>query len=81
MAWRCPGDKPLSEPMQLVYWRIYASLSINELKVKDIYMLCVDHAWFAYINCTSTQKLYLSHCGLVTPYGDIDLIEILSGIL
>ena len=26
MAWRRPGDKPLS-----VYWRIYASLGLNEL--------------------------------------------------
>ena len=32
MAWRRPGDKPLSEPMMLVYWRIYASLCLNELK-------------------------------------------------
>ena len=31
MAWRRPGEKPLSEPWWLVYWRIYASLGINEL--------------------------------------------------
>ena len=33
MAWRRPGDKPLSEPMQwwLVYRRIYASLDHVEL--------------------------------------------------
>ena len=31
MAWRRTGDKPLSEPM-IVYWRIYASLGLNELK-------------------------------------------------
>ena len=30
MAWRRPGDKPSSEPM-IVYWRIYASLGLNEL--------------------------------------------------
>ena len=30
MAWRRPGDKPLFEPM--VYWRIYASLGLNESK-------------------------------------------------
>ena len=30
MAWRRPGDKPLSEPM-IVYWRIYALLGLNEL--------------------------------------------------
>ena len=31
MAWRRPGDKPLSEQWWSVYWRIYASLSLNEL--------------------------------------------------
>ena len=31
MAWRRPGDKSLSEPVMLVYWRIYASLGLNEL--------------------------------------------------
>ena len=30
MAWRRSGDKPLSEP--IVYWRIYASLGLNELR-------------------------------------------------
>ena len=32
MAWRRPGDKPLSEPMLVIYWRIYSSLGLNELK-------------------------------------------------
>ena len=33
MAWRRPGDKPLSEPMMVrLYIRIYASLGLNELK-------------------------------------------------
>ena len=31
MAWRRPGDKPLSEPIRLVYRRIYASPGLNEL--------------------------------------------------
>ena len=31
MAWRRPGNKPLSEAVMLVYWRIYASLGLNEL--------------------------------------------------
>ena len=31
MAWRRPGDKPLSGPM-IDYQRIYASLGLNELK-------------------------------------------------
>ena len=31
MAWRRSGDKPLSEQWWLVYWRIYASLGLNEL--------------------------------------------------
>ena len=33
MAWRHPGDKPLSEPQWwLIYQRIYVSLSLNELQ-------------------------------------------------
>ena len=31
MAWRRPGDKPLSEPMMVSLRRIYASLGLNEL--------------------------------------------------
>ena len=31
MAWRRLGDKPWSEPMMVLYWRIYASLGLNEL--------------------------------------------------
>ena len=33
MAWRRPDDKPLSELMMVSFWRIYASLSLNELKI------------------------------------------------
>ena len=31
MAWRRSGDKPLSEQWWSVYWRIYASLGLDEL--------------------------------------------------
>ena len=31
MAWRRPGDKPYLNQWWLVYWRIYASLGLNEL--------------------------------------------------
>ena len=31
MAWHRPGDKPLSEPMMLIYQRIYGSPGLNEL--------------------------------------------------
>ena len=33
MAWRRPGNKPLSESKWLVYRRIYASLGFNELTI------------------------------------------------
>ena len=32
MAWRRRGDKPLSEPMMVNLWRIYASFGLNELR-------------------------------------------------
>ena len=35
MAWRRPGDKPLSEPM-IVYWRTYTSLGLNELSINHV---------------------------------------------
>ena len=31
MAWLRPGDKPLSEPVMVIYWRLCTSLSLNEL--------------------------------------------------
>ena len=36
VALRRPGDKPLSEQWWLVYWRIYASLGLNELTLNLI---------------------------------------------
>ena len=39
MAWRQPGDKQLSEPWWLVYWRICASPSPNEWSVFRVYSL------------------------------------------
>ena len=38
MAWRRPGDKPLSELWWLDYRRIYASLGLNELNKYDTCM-------------------------------------------
>ena len=35
MAWRRPGDKPLSEPM-IDYWCIYAPLGLTELNMKTV---------------------------------------------
>ena len=35
MAWRRPGDKPLSEPM-MIYRRIYASLGLNDLMAIEL---------------------------------------------
>ena len=35
MAWRRPGDKPLSEPM-MVNWHIYASLCLSELMFREL---------------------------------------------
>ena len=47
MAWRRPGDKSLSEQWWLVYWRMYASLGINELNpiIDKFQALKVVLAW------------------------------------
>ena len=46
MAWHQTGDKYLSEPvMALVYWRIYASLDLDELKPllpSDLFWIFTD---------------------------------------
>ena len=36
MAWHRPGDKPLSEPMMVIFSDTYASLGLNGLKIGDI---------------------------------------------
>ena len=35
MASRRPGNKPLSQPMMVIYWRIYATLGLNCLTAID----------------------------------------------
>ena len=44
MAWRQPGDKPLSEPMMvsLLSYIIYESLSLNELTYLHVSLLTHD---------------------------------------
>ena len=43
MAWRLVGVKPSSEPM-MDYWRIYASLSLNELTIcKQYFHFTIKH--------------------------------------
>ena len=44
MAWRRPGEKPLSEPIMVTYWRIYASLGLNELTILPNCMLRTNQA-------------------------------------
>ena len=49
MAWLQPDNKPLSEPMLLVYWCIYASLSPNELNSppmqSNFFLLAAGGVW------------------------------------
>ena len=46
MAWRRPGDKPYLNQWCLVYWRIYASLGLNELNSLDFEDISIK--WFKY---------------------------------
>ena len=53
MAWRRSGDKPLSEPMIIIYRRIYASLGLNELT-------CLCNSSYPYcFHPTYTHDIYL----------------------
>ena len=57
MAWRCPGDKPLSEPM-IVYRRIYASLGLNELnKIISTNLLAWPSFPFSFTNRKKTLRM------------------------
>ena len=75
MAWRRSGDKPLSEPMMVsLYWRIYASLGINELKACHVGFMTVNslptamrqrfcHRWFrlCHIADTISKNKWVNH--------------------
>ena len=72
MAWRRPGDKPLSEPMT-DYRRICASLSLNELTHWVLKKMCetsVEHSRrISFLRCmsvTTSDLLPLTHWGRVT---------------
>ena len=41
MAWCRLGDEPLTEPMMVKLWRIYASLGLNELTGTILLEYCV----------------------------------------
>ena len=67
MAWRRPDDKPLSERW-LVYWRIYASLCLNELnidysKVDSNEKSKYKHFQSWLISCKSCKFLSISYMG------------------
>ena len=49
MAWRRPGDKPLSEPMLVFAWRIYASLGLNELKTAKAVSFTIERKNIIYM--------------------------------
>ena len=52
MAWRRSGDKPLSEPMIAIYWRIYASPGLSELSKPCVMWHKLTQLW---------QRLYIWH--------------------
>ena len=59
MAWRRPGDKPLSEPM-IFYWHIYVSLNLNEL------MLSLMSLWYSLCILYSGSSLMTNQSGVLS---------------
>ena len=61
IAWRWPGDKPLSEPMMVWF--------------TDAYICSTRPQWvnMQYFVGDTFKHFSLTHCGLVMPYGDRDL--------
>ena len=68
MAWRRPGNKPLSEPMLVLYRRIYTSLGLNEWMQCDVW------------GYTSRQIQWFWHCTPRTTELDINYRCIISNI-
>ena len=63
MAWHRQGDKPLSKPIKVVYWRIYAPLGLNELRHLENYpttLYFLMRATFVLWRATQIQQ----SCGL-----------------
>ena len=69
MAWRWPGDKPLSEPM-MVELRIYAPLGLNEI-IESMNKICENVA-DNLISLSSRIQLFV--CNLL---GKDDVVEII----
>ena len=75
MAWRRPGDKPLSEPMMVRYRSIYASLGLNELTVPKEYVCYFMKLLKVYVililnvlmECLSKKKLATPSVILIHP--------------
>ena len=75
MAWRRPGDKPLSEPKMV---RLPTHICVTQPQ----WVNCIIHShsnkcswkcFFAEWQPFCSGLSVLTHCGLGTPYGDIDL--------
>ena len=67
MAWRRPGDKPLSEPMMVSLPMIYASLGLNEL---THFTICTSTGiqsadqlhWLGKVNKAPGQQCSIQQC-------------------
>ena len=58
MAWRRPGDKPLSEPMIVRLPNIYASPGLNELSQVTVLLWYMISIWQASLQMTDWSKWF-----------------------
>ena len=68
MAWRRPGDKPLSEPMMVsLLTHIYALLGLNELSAKcEIGELIIHNLIYYLFHAQQLREQVLMYCELDT---------------
>ena len=67
MAWRWPGDKPLSEPMLLYFTDAYVSLGLSELRHMQTWYLfllqeiddVIMYFWVSIEFCTDLSYQFL----------------------
>ena len=88
MAWHRSGDKPLSEPMFLSYWRIYVSLGLSEL-IKEIWpssfkkyrLMCLPWIAMKLLAISGVHNLWMLQCSIQKAMKNIAAINCMQQVI
>ena len=74
MAWCWPGNKPLSDPIMVMYWCIYASLGLNVLNKENQCIIFVNIVIFFGTDLTQAEdnkdNNLCGHVLILIPFWD-----------